>query len=78
MIKLNSKQLEALVKLAVSDEPVDYIEFLPDLKPVHDLIGYGFVSEINGFYKIRKKGRNYYNKFLEHASKFFEGKRDSN
>ena len=78
MIKLSKSQLEAFLKLAVSNGPVDYIEFLSDLKPVSELVEKGIAAKINGFYKLNKQGRDYYIKFLEQGSEFVKSIMDSN
>jgi len=74
MIKLTRGQLEAFVKLATSEESVDSVEFLPNLKPVQELVEYGLATEFDGFYKLRKKGRIKYSQMLERIAILDEAK----
>jgi hypothetical protein len=72
--KLTPKHLEVLIKLAMNEEPINYKKFLPDLNPVIDLVEYRLVNKVGEDYQINEKGKKYFNKILQYASKSFEGK----
>jgi hypothetical protein len=72
--KLTPKHLEVLVRLAINEKPINYKEFLPDLNPVLDLIEYHFVNKVGKEYQISGKGKEYFNKILQYASKSFNSK----
>lgn len=72
--KLTPNHLEVLIKLAINENPINYKEFLPDLNPVLDLIEYHFVNKIGEEYQISEKGKEYFSKILQYASKAFNSK----
>lgn len=78
MIKLSKSQLEAFLTLAISNEPVDYVEFLSNPKPISELVEEGLATKINGFYKLSKQGKGYYIKLLEQGSEFLKSRMDFN
>ncbi|MFA5839001.1 MAG: hypothetical protein WC849_03635 [Candidatus Paceibacterota bacterium] len=70
--KLTPKHLEVLAKLATNQEPINYQEFLPDLNPVLDLAEYHLVNKLSGSYALSSKGKDYFNKILQSASRYLK------
>ena len=69
--EFSPKHLEVLVKLAVSNEPIKYTKFLPDLNPILDLMHKHYVNKIGDSYELSFKGEKYFYKILAYASEQF-------
>ena len=76
--ELTPKHLEILAILSIEGGHIPYTKLLKKFSAVEDLKKYGLIKQEADFYLLSDKGKDYFNKVIQSASKHLENHLNSN